>query len=171
MPAIRIFSVTLVLCLGLVAAAGGEKTGDFQADYATLEFYVHMQAAPGCGIDLQHGAICLYLDAKGQIHPESFKWPAMVDFHYRCGDCTADGTVNFYLQEARIKKVNDKKMLYIKIKVDNDAVLKCHPRNPLNQQKFSTSPFTADFTIPWEHGYVFSQPGMWYHFALRLPRK
>ncbi|MGQ9688036.1 MAG: hypothetical protein ACUVXF_04500 [Desulfobaccales bacterium] len=169
----RIWGIGAALCLGLVVAAAGEQKGEFLAKYATLEFYVHQQLAPGCGIALAHSKppIFLYLDEKGQILPESFTFPAIVEFHYRCADCSADGDVEFYLKEAKFKKVSGKKMLYIKIKVDNNAELRCHPGNPLNNQKFSASSFTADFTIPWEHGYVFSQPGMWYHFALRLPEK
>jgi len=54
------------------------------------------------------------------------------------------------------------------VEVDNRAVLPCHPLNPLNGQRYSAAPFKADFTLPWEDGYVFSRPGMWFHLALRL---
>lgn len=110
------------------------------------------------------------MDRKGEIynHPDYNLIPAIVPFAYRCGDCTAPGEVFFRLRKAFFKRVGPTKTLYVKVEVDNTAVMRCHPLNPLNNQKFSAAPFEADFVIPWQDGFVFTRPGMWYHLALRL---
>lgn len=74
---------------------------------------------------------------------------------------TATGVVYFYLKKALVKTTGGKKMLYFKLLIDNNAVLKCHPANPLNNQKFSAAPFEADFTVPWQDGYIVTRPGIW----------
>ncbi|MEJ5329155.1 MAG: hypothetical protein WHT07_03275 [Desulfobaccales bacterium] len=156
----------------MVTLAGPAAAAEAPKLAGTLEFYVH-QPGP-CGIELAHAKppLFLYVDKRGEIyHDPDFKLiPAIVPFTYRCGDCTAQGEVFFRLRKAFFKRVGPKKTLYVKVEVDNTAVLRCHPMNPLNHQKFSPAPFEAEFVIPWEDGYVFTRPGMWYHFALRLEK-
>lgn len=159
----------LCLLLALCPPAGAAEAPKLAA---TLEVYVH-QPGP-CGIELAHAKppLFIYVDKKGEVYddPDFKLMPAIVPFNYRCGDCSAQGEVFFRLRKAFFKRVGPKKTLYVKVEVDNTAVLRCHPMNPLNNQKFSAAPFEAEFVIPWEDGYVFTRPGMWYHFALRLEK-
>lgn len=164
--------VLSLLMLTVALGFGSPTPAPAQKLVATLQPYVQWGAGR-CTVELARAdiIICIYLDKKGEVHPDSYRLPANVNFNYRCGDCTGQGDVNFYLQKAQIKTSGGKKMLYFKVLIDNNTVLKCHPMNPMNNQKFSAAPFEADFTVPWQDGYIVTRPGMWYHFVLNLEKQ
>jgi hypothetical protein len=64
-----------------------------------------------CFIPLTHGKwpLYIYLDHKGQIHPDTFVAPSIIPFTLMCGECSGSGEILVRLTRARLRTVGGKR--------------------------------------------------------------
>jgi hypothetical protein len=139
---------------------------------AILTVILYMERGKQCMIESSSELMELYID-KQTNEVKSWPYPTLIDFNYNCGDCKASGTVTVWLQNAKIITRDNQRYLRFKIEVDNDAIMKCHPLNPLNNQKYQAYPHEASYEFPFKDGYRtnFSPSAVWMHFVLDVKTK
>lgn len=146
--------------------------GPFENPDAVLTIILFMERGKKCKIEPSSELMELYY-TNGKEKMVAYPTPIVIDFKFNCGDCTASGKVTVTLLKARLINRDNKKYIHIKIDVDNDAIMVCHPLNPLNNQKYQSHPFEATYEFPFEDGYRtnFSPNTNWMHFSLEVTRK
>lgn len=131
-----------------------------------------MDQGKKCGIEVASELMELYIN-KQTNKVMAWPQPTLIDFKFACGDCQASGTVTVQLLDGKVFTRDQQKFLRFRVEVDNDAIMRCHPLNPLNNQKYQSEPYEADYEFPFKDGYRtnFSPSAVWMHFVLEVRTK